>query len=260
MASDNFSESLRRTLRHEGGYTNHPKDPGGPTNWGITIADARRYWKRDATADDVKKMPLSVASQIYKARYWDALRCDEMPTGVDYAVFDYGVNSGTSRAIKVLERLLKLPDDGKPDDTLIAKVNKAEAAWLVNAICDERLRFLRSLKTWPTFGGGWGTRVKQVRAGALQMIENADPELPTRPLPPVTPDISVGSAEPPKPTIAKDTETQVVGGGIFATILAAVSSFMDWKVLAVVCVVGIVCALLFVGRKRMQEFIQEKVR
>ena len=84
--------------------------PGGPTNWGITIHDARAYWKEDATAADVRNMPVEVAKDIYRSKYWDAMRCDELPAGVDYAVFDYGVNSGIGRAGKVLRRLVALSD------------------------------------------------------------------------------------------------------------------------------------------------------
>ena len=82
-------------LEHEGGYTNHPSDPGGPTNFGITIHDYRRFIEANGTALDVKNMKRADAAKIYRARYWDALRCDELPAGLDYAVFDYGVNSGS---------------------------------------------------------------------------------------------------------------------------------------------------------------------
>src|SRR5215813_11083100 len=106
MSASSYDEALARLLVHEGGYTNHPSDPGGPTNWGITLEDARRYWKRDATAADVRAMPVAVAKDIYQSRYWAPLHGDDLPAGVDYAVFDYGVNSGISRAAKVLQRLL----------------------------------------------------------------------------------------------------------------------------------------------------------
>src|SRR6185369_9289037 len=99
MTASSYDEALRRVLVHEGGYSNHPSDPGGPTNWGITIHDARQYWKADATADDVKAMPLSVAIEIYRRRYWNAMNCDADPAGVDLATFDYGVNSGVGRAV-----------------------------------------------------------------------------------------------------------------------------------------------------------------
>ena len=86
---------------HEGGYTNDPRDPGGPTNWGITIYDARRYWKSNATAADVKAMPKSVAEAIYWPHYAVPLCYDDLPAGPDYAALDYGINSGVSRAAKV---------------------------------------------------------------------------------------------------------------------------------------------------------------
>lgn len=183
MASRNFDEALRRLLRDEGGYGNHPSDPGGPTNFGITLADAQRYWKSGATADDVRAMPQSVARDIYRQRYWSALRCDALPDGVDYAVFDYGVNSGIGRAGKVLRRKLGLPDhSGTVTDTVIAATAKTDPAQLVTAICTERLAFLKALKTWPVFGRGWSRRVAGVQAAALVMARKTPPaESPAAP-------------------------------------------------------------------------------
>lgn len=170
MAAENFAEALSRVLAHEGGYTDHPSDPGGPTNWGITIHDARRYWKRGARAADVKAMPRAVAVAIYKAKYWDVLRGDDLPLGVDYAVFDYGVNSGVGRAAKVLRRALVMQDrSASVSDDVIFAARRAESKSLIQAICAERLAFLRSLKTWSVFGAGWGRRVVNVRAAALAM-------------------------------------------------------------------------------------------
>ncbi len=170
MSASNYDVSLRRLLAHEGGYTNHPADPGGPTNFGITIVDYRKYAKPDATAADVRAMTLDQAKAIYRAKYWDAQRCNELPSGVDYAVFDYGVNSGIGRSGKVLRRILKLPDNTSVvNDAVIAAARAGNAKALVTAICDERLRFLQSLKTWPVFGGGWGRRVAAVKAVALAM-------------------------------------------------------------------------------------------
>ena len=182
MASRNFDEALRRLLRDEGGYGHHPSDPGGPTNFGITLADARRYWKSAAAADDVRAMPQSVARDIYRQRYWSALRCDGLPDGVDYAVFDYGVNSGVGRAGKVLRRQLGLPDhNGTVTDDVLAAAGKTDPAQLVTAICTERLAFLKALKTWPVFGRGWSRRVVGVQAAALAMARRtAAPALPAR--------------------------------------------------------------------------------
>jgi lysozyme family protein len=169
MVASTYDDALRRLLQHEGGYTNHPSDPGGPTNFGITIHDYRRTLKPDATAADVKAMQLDEARAIYRAKYWDALACDSLPAGVDYAVFDYGVNSGIGRAARVLQRLAGVDDDGRVGPATLAAVRARDARTLSAAICDERLAFLQRLKTWPVFGRGWGRRVAEVRAAALAM-------------------------------------------------------------------------------------------
>lgn len=180
MAASSFDEALRRLLRDEGGYGDHPADPGGPTNFGVTLADAKRYWKRDATAADVRSMSESVARRIYRERYWAALRCDELPAGIDYAVFDYGVNSGVGRAGKVLRRQLKLRDSsGTVTDAVIVAARNADAARLIEAICAERLAFLQGLRTWPVFGRGWARRVAGVRGAALAMTCAKPPAAPS---------------------------------------------------------------------------------
>jgi lysozyme family protein len=165
-----YEVCLPLLLAHEGGYTNHPSDPGGPTNFGITIFDYRKYVKPEATAADVRAMTVEEAKKIYRARYWGAQRCDELPAGLDYAVFDYGVNSGIGRSAKVLRRLLGLPDrPATIDDDVIAAAHALDTKVLVTGICEERLRFLRSLRTWPVFGTGWSRRVADVKVKALAM-------------------------------------------------------------------------------------------
>lgn len=171
-----YPTAIKCVLAHEGGYTNDPRDPGGPTNWGITIYDARLYWKPNATAADVKAMPLKVAQDIYEKRYWDNQRCDELPPGLDYSLFDYGVNSGVGRSGKVLRRLLGMPTNTSTITAeVIAEVKKRDAKVLIVALNDERLRFLQSLRTWPTFGRGWGRRVAEVKALSLRMAAGAVP-------------------------------------------------------------------------------------
>jgi lysozyme family protein len=167
MVASTYETALRRVLAHEGGYSNHPSDPGGPTNFGITIADYRKYVKPSATAADMKAMRLDEARAIYRAHYWNALGCDELPAGLDYAVFDYGINSGIGRASRVLRRLAGGSGDGPLDAALLAAVRKTDARELIARLCDERLAFLKRLKTWPVFGAGWGRRVAQVRVVAL---------------------------------------------------------------------------------------------
>src|SRR3990167_407094 len=154
MTQHNREAAIKETLKWEGGYTNDPQDPGGPTNWGITLADAKRYWKKDADAEDVKNMPLNVAVDIYRSKYWKTsyYDCDNLASGVDLAVFDFGVNSGPSRAKKYLDMSV----GGSPKDT-------------INKIFDKREEFLRGLSIFPRFGKGWLNRTRDLRAKSLKM-------------------------------------------------------------------------------------------
>lgn len=251
---ENFDQALDRLLIHEGGYSNHPSDPGGPTNYGITIIDYRKYINAEATADDVRRMSIEDAKAIYRARYWGALRCDELPLGVDYAVFDYGVNSGVSRAIKVLQRILGLEDDGKIGPETLRAVQRRAPDDLVKDICDERLRFLKKLKTWPVFGKGWGRRVAEVKSAALIMAQGATAAAPP------TPGVSVGTADEPPPPVTQSPSMQKTIGGIAATVLTAISSIMDWKVVAVAGALAIVAVLLFIGRDTVKTWVKEHAR
>jgi lysozyme family protein/microcystin-dependent protein len=168
-----YDQCLERVLAREGGYTNDPRDPGGPTNFGITIYDYRKYVKPAATAADVKRMSLAEAKRIYRSKYWDALGCDDLPAGVDYTVFDYGVNSGIGRAGKVVRRVLGVSDaDWRVNADIVAALKKAEPSKVIVAINDERLQFLKSLRSWSAFGVGWGRRVAEVKAFSLELARN----------------------------------------------------------------------------------------
>jgi lysozyme family protein len=221
MAASTYDEALRRLLAHEGGYTNHPSDPGGPTNFGITIHDYRKYVKPNATAADVRAMRVDEAKAIYRAKYWNALRCDDLPAGVDYSVFDYGVNSGIGRSGKVLRRVVGLPDTTHVvTDEVLRAVARRDPKALVVAINDERLAFLKRLKTWPVFGKGWGRRVAEVRSVSLRIAGERMPA-PTivADAPPVP-----GKGTVPAPTAAKNV---IVGTGAAAPV-AAGGGFWDW--------------------------------
>jgi lysozyme family protein len=183
MSTSSYDAALACLLAHEGGYTNHRDDPGGPTNFGITIYDARTYlnaalsaappWRDDDCAF-MRSISVDDAKTIYRAKYWDALCCDALSPGVDYAVFDYGVNSGISRSAKVLQRIIGVADDGAIGPVTLAAARGTAPTALIEAICDERLHFLKSLRTWRVFGKGWGRRVAEVKQAALVMAAQQD--------------------------------------------------------------------------------------
>jgi lysozyme family protein len=220
-----YPESISRVLKSEGGYVNHPSDPGGPTNFGITLAVYRQYGgKPKATAADVKAMTVEEAKAIYKAQYWNPVHGDDDPAGLDYTLFDYGVNSGPSRANKVLRRVCSLPDNADWPTTFNA-IAKRDAKALISAVNAERLRFLQSLKTWPTFGKGWGARVQSVNAAALKMVGATSAG--TMPIPsqmPALPEPTPGKGEVPKPKTAGKVVVASGGGGA----PAAGFSFGEW--------------------------------
>jgi len=233
MAKSTYDEALRRLLVHEGGYTNHPSDPGGPTNFGITIHDYRKYVKPNATATHVRSMNVAEAKAIYRRQYADPMRFDDLPSGVDYSVLDYGINSGIGRSGRVLRRVVGLPDTTHvvTDDVLRA-VARRDSKALVVAINDERLRFLKSLKTWPVFGAGWGRRVAEVKTFSLQLTER--PVITSNPPPvPMEAAPAKGIVPLPKGLQKATTATPVAAGGATAAALHD-SGHDPWTILAVV--------------------------
>jgi len=164
------AEIIPMILKHEGGYVNHPGDPGGPTNKGITLATFRRFIKPRGTISDLKALTVDQATVIYKRQYWDAVLADMLPAGVDYAVADFAVNSGPSRAAKYLQRVVGAAQDGKIGPMTLAAVGRMPPSDIINSLCDRRLAFMKRIrrgKLWRTFGKGWSRRVSDVRAHSL---------------------------------------------------------------------------------------------
>ena len=192
----NFNRAVTATLKYEGGYVNLKSDPGGATNLGVTIATFRRYVKPSGTIADLKALTVDQAKTVYRRQYWDAVSGAELPDGIDFAVFDFGVNSGPDRAIKRLQKLAGVPQDGRIGPATLKAVRAIPHAKMIHDYQDERLAFLQRLPTWKTFGKGWGRRVQEVRSLALQMASAPIPQatipkpIETRPeviLPPVNP-------------------------------------------------------------------------
>lgn len=220
MSASCYPEAIKRVLQSEGGYVNHPSDPGGETMYGITIAEARR----NGYQGPMRSMPLDVAKRIYKTRYADPCNFDDEPAGIDYTVFDYAVNSGVSRANKVLRRVIAMPDNA-PVYQVLGQLSTRDPKAVVAAINKERLAFLQSLKTWPVFGKGWGARVQSVNAAALKMAAIGAAPVPSM-LPPVAPpadQVPQGKGVVPKP----DTKKVIAGGGTIGGSGASVT-WWDW--------------------------------
>lgn len=162
---ENFNACLAEILRHEGGYVNDPKDPGGETNMGIS--------KRSYPTENIKGMTQARAAVIYKRDFWDAVRGDDLPAGLDLLAFDPAVNSGVSRGAKWLQEALGVAADGKVGPATIAAARAAHPVAVIDRACDLRLAWLRTLKTWPRYGKGWAIRVESVRAEAISMATAA---------------------------------------------------------------------------------------
>lgn len=249
MAASTYPEAIRRVLLSEGGYVNNAKDPGGPTNYGITLAVYRDNGHAGATAADVKAMPLDEARRIYKLRYANPIGFDQLPAGLDYALFDYAVNSGVGRANKVIRRVCGLADNADLG-TLMTAVAKRKATDLIAAVNAERLKFLQGLKTWPTFGKGWGARVQSVNAAALKMAAIGAAPVPST-LPPVA-DPAPGKGEVPKP----DTGKIVVSTGAPSG-AAAGATWWDWVAahpvqsiaIAVVAIIAVIIIAELIARR-----------
>lgn len=168
--SARFAACLAQVLRHEGGYVDHPADPGGATNLGITLATLAAWRGKPVTKQDVRDLTVAEAGEIYRARYWLPIRGDALPPGVDLAVFDAAVNSGPMRAAKWLQSVLGVAQDGEIGlQTLAALARAPGPVTVITDLCDARMRYLRGLPTWSTFGRGWTRRVAEVEGEALRV-------------------------------------------------------------------------------------------
>lgn len=230
----NYPYILKKMLRYEGGFANHPKDPGGRTLQGVTQAVYDKYRKKKGRPTQkltagMMGTPLWEAemAEIYRGGYWLPVQGPTVHHGVDGALFDYGVNSGPGRAIRVAQKLCGRPVTGRLTADDVTAINKRSPAQLVDAICDERLAFVKSLRTWRTFGGGWTSRIRDVRnyCGALARGK--------KPIAATSEPSPAGKAQVPKTTKTKGAV--IAGGGAAGG--GAGATFGDWIVAnpAIVC-------------------------
>ena len=170
---ENFEAALAAVLEHEGGWSDHPRDPGGATMKGVTLRTYAAFLGRMPTRDELRAIPDEHLHAIYRKGYWDACRCDDLPAGVDIAVFDFAVNGGPGRSAKLLQRCTGAWADGQIGPNTLGMVsafteeNGADA--LVEALSRERQAYYEGLSTFDAFGRGWTRRVSETREMALAL-------------------------------------------------------------------------------------------
>lgn len=156
-----FDYALKLILRHEGGYVNDLKDPGGETKYGIS--------KRAYPNEDIKNLTIERAGQLYKRDYWDKIKGDDLPEAIAVTVFDFAVNAGVRRAVRMMQRLLNVPSDGIIGAKTLAAAKKANQDDFVTDYASERVNYYMMLKTFKRFGGGWLRRTKETLHYCLEL-------------------------------------------------------------------------------------------
>lgn len=235
MGRTNYQECYRHILKWEGGYVDHPRDPGGATNLGITRATLARHRGRPVSKQDVRDLTHKEAGAIYLKRYWNKLRADDLPDGLDLVAFDAGVNSGPARGAKWLQRALGVIPDGYIGPATLISARQAgdrpdRGVEAIKAACAARMSFLRRLRTWSTFGKGWSRRVASTEAEAVAMASRSLVALET--------EEKAASASSKRATTKAAASPVAAGGGI------AIPDLPDWSMWLCVGGAGIVVVIL----------------
>jgi lysozyme family protein len=170
--ANNFQECLAKVLKHEGGFVNHPKDPGGMTNLGVT----KRVWEEWAGHEvDEKQMRAltpALVAPMYEMKYWRTSYCEKLPRGLDLLVFSMAVNAGSGRSVKLLQDAIGVVADGVIGPNTMARISEANVETLIDKFSEARTAFYKGLKTFPVFGKGWLSRTDKERLEALDMAKN----------------------------------------------------------------------------------------
>ena len=248
MAKGNRAACLAVTFPHEGGYVDHPKDPGGATNLGITLATLRDWRKKPVTKADVRALTKVEAEAIYGMKYWAPMRCEDLPFGLDLATFDFGVNSGNARAVRYLQAVLGVKQDGIAGNGTVVEAVKQNSKATIQKLCAKRLSFMQGLAIWSTFKKGWSRRVADVEAKAVAMWLKRDGALSA----PAKRELQAESAK-----AAKTAKTQnasaggaVAGGGGVTGADVATSVDPNWLLIGGVLGLVVVGAIILLVKAR----------
>jgi lysozyme family protein len=167
---NNFKECLDLVLKSEGGWVNHPSDPGGETNLGVT----KRVWIEYVghPVESLKKLTKEDVAPLYELKYWRPCYCEVLPRGLDFVVFSMGVNAGPGRSVKLLQSAIGCVPDGVIGPRTRELISASNSANLIAKFSETRREYYRSLKTFPIFGKGWLARVDREEQEALDMTKN----------------------------------------------------------------------------------------
>jgi lysozyme family protein len=174
----NWQKSFELMLQSEGGYSDDQRDSGnhlpdgrqGSTMLGVTQYNWENWIGHEITQDQMKKLTHDDVKPFYKKKFWDVCRCDDMPSGIDYLIFDYAVNAGCGGSAKVLQRAVGVVPDGGIGPITLAAVNKYNANELIEKFSEAKETFYRSLSNFDVYGKGWLNRVAIVKTTALSMV------------------------------------------------------------------------------------------
>jgi lysozyme family protein len=168
----NFRDCLELVLKHEGGFVNHPKDPGGMTNLGVT----KRVWEEwvghEVDEKAMRALTPAIVAPMYEMRYWRTSYCEKLPRGLDLLVFSMAVNAGAGRSVKLLQDAIGVVSDGVIGPRTMDRINEANVETLIDKFSEARTSFYKGLKTFPVFGKGWLSRTESERLEALEMAKN----------------------------------------------------------------------------------------
>lgn len=248
MSLNNFKKCLPIILESEGGYVNHPQDPGGATNMGITFKTLKDYRAsiglHSTTVDDVKGLAPHTVEAIYRKNYWDRVEGDNLPSGVDLVGFDGAVNSGVSRGAKWIQSAAGATADGKIGPKSLLAISLKDPEAIVKSACAKRMGFLKSLNTFSTFGRGWTARVIKVEVKGVAMAAEAKGR-------PVAEAMAQGQAE------ARQAATRLGQGATATTTTgagtAALSDLSSYGLVLAMAGFAIVVAVLVIKAKNQKQ-------
>jgi len=175
---ENWQKAFEQMLASEGGFTDDERDKGnqlpdgrkGSTMLGVTQFNWERHLGHEVTHDHMRRLTPADVEPLYKKKYWDVVRADELPSGIDYLCFDMGVNAGPGRSIKLLQAAVGVPADGGFGAVTMAAVLAADPVKLIQDFSDAKEEFYRGLDDFPVYGTGWLNRVAAVKQKASTMV------------------------------------------------------------------------------------------